>query len=544
MKTKMKTKFKIGIIFRDGKIVFTKAESGLNNYCICAYIFFPFKESLTYFENLDSALSKIPLSFFRNSEINFLLPSEHLQYQNAQFPLLNKKEFKIALQNQLEDVSVYYWDYLKICTIKLKAELPSTEEEENAENRNLLRNKVVIVKAEKKIIEHYIDIFDRHKVYVNNVLSDLNIIHNVFSLKLATEQQVKGNKLLLDLDESSMKIYIFEDNKLFFDRHVQCGYAELRAAMCKKVQLKNKEVEFDAAEVEKVFKTKNIFLDTEDVKPLFFLARPVLEKMAIEIQKSMHFHSKQMTEKVVFNDIYLMGDFNKITDIEIFFKNQLNMDVRFFTVKSQIFEKTKNKLDKLQEDKLLMSGVVSLGGVASKEHKFTLLPSFYVLKKQRRLLIKIILLCFIGWSFFAGLLVTIYSTYNNYLEKEIVKNERVLKTLVTKRNELKGQKSLEKLKVQAFQFMEKINKDKKPLENLFYFLNQLDIKEVFLTSINIDKTNNFVLEGKVLGSKAQLLVTDYIDRLSKAPYCKNLNFQIEKATDNKYASFVIRAQLK
>ncbi|MCP4050287.1 MAG: PilN domain-containing protein, partial [bacterium] len=110
-----------------------------------------------------------------------------------------------------------------------------------------------------------------------------------------------------------------------------------------------------------------------------------------------------------------------------------------------------------------------------------------------------------------------------------------------KKTEISKQKKINIKKAKKIQFISETELNKLAVESLIYQLSLLDVKELYLTKVDITGSN-ILITGKIHKSKSQFLLTDYIDKLEKLPYISDIYFEIKKG-DFEFSNFIIKGRL-
>jgi Tfp pilus assembly PilM family ATPase len=506
-----KKNYDIGIIFRNSHVIFTKSAPSHEGYQIQSYIRARIKPSLTEEENLIQILPRIPKTFFENGKVTFCTPSYQTSYQRLTLPELEAKDFLFAIKEQVEEKKKYYWQHSVL--FENKTTTPITKD-------------ILVVKAEKAYTQSYLEIFDRHNISISNIVGETDVIENIFSIN------APDAIMLFDLDKHMLKIYIFQERKLHFIRFISIGYEEIINAACKKIRVKDKEVEFTKQNITELLMNNDLFnIDKESYLPLeniFFLIRPILEKISIEIQKSLQYCVKQGALNFSLKAVYIMGDFLKIKNVSQYLSNSIKQQVEPYQFNFSILNPDKT-VDIIQKDELALSAAVGIG--QAKKEPFSLFPHYYQIKEQIKITRKIVVISFMVWSASLIMIFVVYTLFSMHLKMQINQKKPVLKLLQRRRDQITKKRNLDKQKAAAYKIISAIEKEKLHIEDFLYSLNELDIKQMYLTNVRIEE-NKFYINGKILTSKSQWLVTHYVDKLERAPDLSGITFEINKNKDD------------
>ena len=113
--------------------------------------------------------------------------------------------------------------------------------------------------------------------------------------------------------------------------------------------------------------------------------------------------------------------------------------------------------------------------------------------------------------------------------------------MTAQRDQLRAQQSLNDQKVIVVQLVNSVKSENLPLEELTYQLNLLDIEDMYLSDILI-QDNILKIEGYILNSNSQWLLTKYIDTLKQFSYISDLSLEIKDMAAD-YSMFVIKSKI-
>lgn len=513
----------ISIVFRNQYLILTKSICNSRGLQIKSYHKVALINPCDYFLTLDKALSELPNNFFQNAKITLALPFSQQSIDRLKLPVLDKKELYLAIENQIQNVEQYNWNYLILN--------PQTKE-------NKSQNDILITKVEQAIIENYVAIFTKHKITLNSLVPEVNVINNILNAIPKTNDDYQ---LLIDMDLENLKIYLLKNKTLCFLRTIHFGYKEILKPLCGKISLNNQEFEFDFLSAQDLLKKNDIFTSSKDntlpLEHFFFLIRSNLEKISLEIQKSIQFFSEQIKEGVTFNSGLITGHFLNIKNISTFLSKELNLSIASLEFNNKLF--VNNKIQDEDNDYLAFSVANSLCFPEPVNH--ALLPNYYVNQKTYGMIIFSTLT-----AIFLGFVLAFVFFINNTKEKmELTKTTSKLDQQITvlsktKENNL-NTANLNSKKINAIKFLQEIQKNNLDLANLLYYLNQIHFSDGFFTNLEI-KENTLIIKGKIKKEKAQWLLTNYLNSLKNIIFLTNLELQIFKNNDS-YLDFMITAKV-
>ncbi|MCP4050214.1 MAG: pilus assembly protein PilM, partial [bacterium] len=405
-KVKKAIKYNTGITFRNSKIVITKSQYSKigayfpKDYELKSEYIYSYINTYDYIENLNQALSNTTHGFFENSNITFSLPFDQITVQKLSLPELNKRDLLSAINNQIDDLDEYFWTYRV-----LKSETQSQKGPNN----------ILVIKIEKDIIEKYIKLFDKHKISLNSIVSEVDILEQFVSDLISNK--IPKTMLAIDLENNFLKLSIFENNRMVFFRDVRLGFAEIIKPVLRKISYEGKEFEFDEEKAKEVLIENDIF-DRKEKKDIpldniFFLLRPSLEKLVIEIQKTLQFYFKKSDSEINIASVLILGKLLQIKNVSSYFKESLNLPIEKPEFKANIV-KIKHQNNISLQEAITMSAAASLE--TDNFSKTNLLPSYYITRKTHTSIVTILITFFLFWLLFI-LFLNVNYTKNIYTIK-------------------------------------------------------------------------------------------------------------------------------
>ncbi|MFC1617174.1 hypothetical protein ACFL2K_03040 [Candidatus Margulisiibacteriota bacterium] len=514
----------IGIIILDSQIIITKSKNTITGYKIQDYYVKECKTGLTEQENLDLVLSEIPKTFFDNSKVVFALPCHHVLFKKIKLPELSPREFQLALRNSIEEPEKFCWDYF------------FTQERINSEGAE---QDIFTIKAETIIVNSFIDIFEKHKIELDNITVKSSVFHSIFN---QGEDKKQPLIFAIDLEKELLKIYILKNGKPLFFRVVPYGYLEIIKVISGKIEKDGKKIECDTDSTIKLLAENDIFNPDQaspiPLEQLFFLVRPVLEKMVIEIKKSIQFFLQE-DESTNIDAAYIIGDFLKVKNIKNYFSEQLGMVVQFPSfAKQEKIKKADNALPALIS---AINFAALVGRDGQKERGISLLPQYYREKKIKKTFVLSFATSLVLWLLILVFFFIKYADMNTRLRGQIYSKKNELQEIIKRRNLIRQKKNINEEKTNRILFVDKIDKERLPLEDLLYRLNSLDSRNIKLTNLAVDK-NEVVIKGQIKQANSSALISNYIDGIAKIPYISEVKFEV-KHSGSKEAVLVIKAKI-
>jgi Tfp pilus assembly PilM family ATPase len=518
--------FNIGIAFRGADIVITKCSTLSPQYHISTSHTYTCNPNIDNFKNLDKALMKLPYTYLDEAKVSFMLPCIDTEMQNISLPNLTPEELISTIENQIPNSKNYYWGEKNLGYFK---------NQEKTNNSNIL-----IFKAKKEVIEKYIAIFDKHAIELEEITTEVSAVENLVTKKTVVIEQKQ--RFIIDLDFNHLKLYVFLDNELKFFRQISFGYRDIIKDLCRKVKTETEEINITEDLARKILADHDLFnrADTIHGLPLdhlFFLIRPSLEKMTIEIQKSIHFFTQKSKTNIEISELYMLGCFFKIKNIHTYLSEKLNITIKPLDIKEAIFKK-RPETDLVIIDSLSLSFAT---GLSKRDSNESLLPKHYLNRPKKRKALRIILGIIALWAVLFLSSLGYYSYKITKIKNQIKKETPSLQSLVSSRDLLITKKNLNHDIATKFRFIKELDKKTASIAELVYALNLLNFNELYLNKLEINNSN-IRIEGAISKDKSQYLLTKYIDNLSNTEFLSNINFQILRG-DDLQSNFVITARL-
>jgi Tfp pilus assembly PilM family ATPase len=514
------------IIKRNAFIVVCLISVKQNQPEIKKYELFDFDYKLDNFENIEIILNNLSPTLYKFQNCILILPDEQIEYQKINIPDMPDNDFKFALANQIENIEYFSWHSKLLYTCK---------DENNNPHKYML-----ISKAKKGIVSSYIALFDKFKINLINISNLSNILDGIMN-KVQNQEALKHN-LYIDLQESHLIIYIIFNNTLCYFRRIPYGFSEIVKALTRKIEVGEQKIDLNKDSMLKILSANDIFnaqkKESFPASHLFSYVRPIFEKMAIEIQKSIHFYQKTIGDDAAIAEAYLGGFFLKIFNCNNYFSEHFSFPLKSF---EEILHENID-MDLTNDKKEIFNiGLRSVFNLESINNN-NFLPKYYLQRPKRKKMFFILSYCLIIWILALAMLMLFYKKYDNKLDNEISKCKLKLNNITKEINSLKNSNKhfLKQKKIYDLIYSNKNHKLK--LEDLFYKLNLLTPNSIQIESLSV-KNDSITINGNIPKDNAQLVISKYIDKLELLEYLNEIVFEI-KASNKNNKIFVVRAKIE
>ena len=272
---------RIGVLSRERQTVFLRVNiKNPQLPTVDESLIISHKKENSVFRNLEAALSQVPPSFFQHAPIIFCLPFKHLTIQKLVVPKLKKEDLDQLVSQQV-DTSHDAWDY-QVFSETIKEDHVSCD--------------LGIFKLRKTGLEGYLEIFQKYKLYVDRVITEPTVFRHLFSTGWVEPSE--ETFLLADLDSKHLKLYIYSDGSPVYFRSIPLGYFDIVSSLTRTIRHQDKDIAISHDKAKEILSNYPVLEGKSHpdydfpLDHLFFLVRPNLEKLSIEIKKTITFFPK------------------------------------------------------------------------------------------------------------------------------------------------------------------------------------------------------------------------------------------------------------
>ncbi|NQT95355.1 MAG: type IV pilus assembly protein PilM, partial [Candidatus Omnitrophica bacterium] len=319
---------------------------------------------------------------------------------------------------------------------------------------------------------------------------------------------------IVDIGESTTTITIIKENKISFIRQFGCAGRDFTNAMAGTLVSDKGKLDLSLEMAERLKKKVGIPEEsTQEIKEgisanqITSLLRPVVEKLATEIKRSLDYYVSQYNEGSV-TKLILSGGTSKLKNIDKQLSERLSVPVEVLSIpKALALNLPAEKIESFKEDFAML--VPAIGVALSKAGEVNLIPDSYkgqTIKKIQRFSARIIFII-ISLILFASYL------FNSA-------HEKVLKRLVGAKQpqweKLQEVQSLHSRITQKNSIINQTLKNQVTFYNTFKVLSSAIPQEVYLESMLIkEKGTNLTIKGVVLevSDTAEVKLTEFINSL-------------------------------
>lgn len=513
----------VGIIFRGKKVIFTRQMPIMKGSHLETFYSVEYDPEDDVFQQLRYALDQAPHNFFKGAVVNFSLPRQLVHSQKVLIPDVSDQDLELALATMVESADVL-WDYHIFGQV---------------EKESVQLNDVMILKVDRETIESTISVFEDFHLFLNRVVCEEKQITHFFETDVKVPMQ--RAYVVADISDMFLNLYVFKGDQVRYMRSIPLGYRELLQSMVRVIRIGDKDIQVELSEAHRVLKEGNLFkqdvLAADDyLTRLFFLVRPVMEKITIEIKKTISFYLKQ-TNELSMEDLFLMGQFVRSPNIQHYFRDELGVNCEFLDYHERI-KILNHSQDPTFEESLCWGMAVGLQPL--EDETFNFLPKDYLRLPDIQFMMKWLKKGFLILLFILLIMGSLTYMRLGRLEETLKKEQVTLAKFMEKHPQFKDkQKQIHSL--ERTDFLSQVYARRFPTHTVLYHLSQIDPGNVSITQMQSAK-GGVAIEGFIVSKQAQLDLLAYVNKLRTIEGLSQLAFEIS-SKESVRINFVITGKL-
>ncbi|HOX55156.1 MAG TPA: pilus assembly protein PilM [Candidatus Omnitrophota bacterium] len=346
----------------------------------------------------------------------------------------------------------------------------------------------------------------------------------------------------LNIDDSSSYLAIYKDNKFEFFREIPISIDRLKDSLKGVLATQSGKIELSSSEIDEIISSIGIPLEESSYKnkinyiQLLSLMRPVLERLIIEVKRSLSYYDTEYGAGLV-KKIMIAGGGVKIPNFEKFLAKELRLDVENIALPDKFVISSAVNQSELSEC------LSSLGLVLDYEKQINLLP-FEFRTQQIENVEKVSL----RWVVFIAVLFLTMSFLFTKVRIGIL--NRNLNNAKFQLSNLMPVKEFTQNLAAISNFTNNIKKSQPPLGAILKKLSNIAGKEIFFyqLSVNCESKDGFIRGFvKTLDQNPDAVLTEFISSMKNSGYFSNAsiaNVSKEKKETGDIAVFNINFKLK
>jgi type IV pilus assembly protein PilM len=491
----------------------------------------------TAIETLKSLLSEVGL---KTKKVSLTISGSGVHIKRISIPSLPKTELKEAVRWEIKDALPY-----PVETAQIDFHILNEYVEDNVKKLD-----VITVACPKELLDRTLSIAKGAGFQPTHLdVGPFALWNTLLSLDQIKKEETVA---LIDIGAEKTGIYLFKDRTLQFTREVTPGGEDFTRVIMEGIgSVGSPDVLYERAE--SIKRETGIPLESNlekgsdpstSLSKIAFLVRPVMEKLAAEIERSLeYFRNLFNGEKI--DRILLTGGSANLKNMVPYLSKELRLPVEHFNPLKKILYDSK-KVDAQLFDQMGSSFAIAVGIALLEPKRIELLPSEEPIlsKAQIRKLIPVLaplvtLLIFLGIIWYTNGQIT---TLQKEQDRKMAKVEN-LDTLQAKLKLLKEKDLQVKEKLSQFPSAMIVSV---PYRNILGEMNHILPDNVTLTLLSVQrkgkplKGESTTEEGKELhlsgltfGSDVNCLtaLALVIERLERSPLFKNI--KLVSADENK-----------
>lgn len=321
---------------------------------------------------------------------------------------------------------------------------------------------------------------------------------------------------VLNIDDSSSYLAIYKDNKFEFFREIPISIDRLKDSLKGVLATQSGKIELSSSEIDEIISSIGIPLEQSVYKnkinyiQLLSLMRPVLERLIIEIKRSLSYYDTEYGAGLV-KKIKIAGGGLKIPNFDKFLAKELSLDVENITLPDKLIISSADNQPGLSER------LGSLGLVIDFEKQINLLP-FEFRSQQIENVEKVSL----RWVVFIAVLFLAMSFLFTKVRIGIL--NRSLNNAKFQLSNLMPVKEFNQNLAAIDNFMSDIRKSQPPLGTILKKLSNIAGKEIFFYQLSVNcQTGEGFIRGfiKALDQNPDTILTEFISSMKISGYFKN-----------------------
>ena len=328
----------------------------------------------TFSEALKTLLKEVGL---KTKKVNLTVSGSGVQIKRISVPSLPKAELKEAVRWEIKDHLPF-----PVETAQIDFHILNEYVEDNVKKLDL-----ITVACPKHLVDRTLSIAERAGLQPIHVDVAPFALWNTLSAwdRIKKEETVA----LIDMGAEKTGIYIFKDGILQFSREVTPAGADITKAMVEGIgsvgepgrlyeQAENikREIGIPSESYQEVLRqAQDALQQTKDTtfSKISFLVRPVLERLAAEIGRSLDYYRSQFNEERI-DRVLLTGGGANLKNIVSYLANELRLPVEHFNPLKKILFDSK-KIDVQLLDQVGSAFTIAVGLGFTEPKRIELLPA-------------------------------------------------------------------------------------------------------------------------------------------------------------------------
>ena len=320
----------------------------------------------TFFEALKTLLKEVGL---KTKKVNLVVSGSGVQIKRISVPSLPKAELKEAVRWEIKDHLPY-----PVETAQIDFHILNEYVEDNVKKLDLM-----VVACPKHLIDRTLSIAEGVGLQPTHLDVGPFALWNILSAwdRIKKEETIA----LIDLGSEKTGIYLFKDGILQFSREVTPAGADITRAIAEGIGSAG-EAQPNYERAEKIKQEIGIPSESsqegmsdksESLSKLSFLVRPVLEKLAAEIGRSLDYYKNQFNEERI-DSLLLTGGGANLKNIVSYLGSELRLPVEHYNPLKKILFDSK-KIDVQILDQMGSIFTIAAGMALPEPKRIELLPA-------------------------------------------------------------------------------------------------------------------------------------------------------------------------
>lgn len=346
---------------------------------------------------------------------------------------------------------------------------------------------------------------------------------------------------VLNIDNSGSYLSIYKNNKLEFYRELPVSVDKLRDSLKGILATETGKVELSSQEIDEILSNTGIPLENSVYKnkinfiQILSLMRPVLERLIIEIKRSLSYYDTEYSGGMV-DKVLIAGGALRIPNLDKFLAKELGFDVEnLFLSEGMAISSGVNKLE-------LSENYANLGLVFDYEREANLLP--FEFRSQR---IENVEKVSLRWIVFLAILLLamsfIFTKARIGILSRSLNNAKFHLGALSLVKEISGNLSV------LDNFISGIKRTQAPVDIILKKLSNLAGRELFFSQLSMDienmsgSVNGFV---RTINQNPDAILTEFISAMKSSGYFRDASISRvskENKEGNDIAVFNIKFKL-
>ena len=408
------------------------------------------------------------------------------------------------------------------------------------------------VAAKKDVVKNMAWLIEESGLQINGLSTPAYAFENVFALK---KDSIQPNIVVINFGAKRTEINYYRDGKFVANREISVAGNDLNKTLNTKLNIDENVIQLDMPKAESVKRNMGVVINPAETKddPVISrcssLTRPVLEKMAAEIKRSLAYFQKTANVQKM-DKIYIVGGGANMKHLSLYFKNEIASDVELFPMQ-KYFKIAPELLQDEDENEalntivpacgLIFEGTSSVNLVPAATRGFSMIASY---KHAWNLIVGSMLFCM-------TVLFAYYLYDKKEIEKQLYASEDSLQQLDQQAKQIESFRAFKQQVIRKKELVENLLSSGPHWNGLLAELSRITPSCVIFQSMEVEITPEgglLHILGNVDTNKARLdqSLSELIKKMEASPFFNGvelIRMEENPKSKNKMAQFEVKGWL-